>query len=145
MIRAVLEALVLVLRNNIPDPDTTRTGNYIYPGWPRQDATLPRAGILGIGVTEDERTLENTSVFTLRYQIEVWVDMRKTFTIDTVDYSGAKLRDYLADSVISTLRANRTFAGGVVDVTITNAQDFEEKELKMLRKSITIDVKYIEY
>lgn len=147
MIREVLESLVRLLRDNIADPDQDRANagkNFIFPGWVREDAKMPRISIISVGTTEQERTLEGYSLFAMQYQIDVWVDTKRSFTINNEKYSGAKLRDYLADQVIKVLRKNRNFMENVVDVEIRNVQDFEEREFNLLRKSITITVKYLE-
>jgi len=143
MLRDVMKGLVNLLRNNILDP-AGRTDPWIYPGWPRKGFKPPWISIVQMPSPEEAQTIAK-AVYSLTYQIDIWVSLKDKYTIGDEIFAGSKLRDYLADKVLETIKNNKQFADNVLDTEIRNTgQDFDDllDEHGILRKSITIEVRY---
>jgi len=113
----IVNGIITVLRDNVEDPDTDRSGagrNFIYDRWPNETATMPRISLTALphGDTEcmDISTLDelvNTQV-----QIDIWVNDKSTFTISGETYNKSKLLDYLAGKVTHALRSHAADLAG---------------------------------
>lgn len=108
----VITGIVALLRANITDPDTARSGagrNFIYDRFPHKTASMPRISVtvLPHGDTEELDLGEDDELITLQVQIDVWVDRKSTFTIASATYNGGKLQDYLSGQVSKVMKKNK--------------------------------------
>jgi len=95
------------LREKVPDP-ISRGKNWIYPSYPREDATMPRVSIVVIGTSTDEFGLGfKGQRVTSRVEVSVWIDSRREGVVDGKKYRGSGLREALGDKIINVLLEGR--------------------------------------
>jgi len=114
----IVNGIVTTLRNNISDP-ANRGSPFIYPDFPRVDATMPRISITAVGGDISGAGLNHEfGIFNLRLQIDVWCSIHGSYTISNIKYGNTKLRDYLAGMVTKVLWKNRSNLGtyNILDV-----------------------------
>ena len=152
-------ALVNYLRDNVPNPHAS--GNWIYSDYPRMDVTFPRISVtqvsgslseLGIGEYAEKMVISG-STFThgklasIDYDIDVWVKVNDRATFNGTVYTGTKLRDYLAERVITELEKGKQSLKdtyGIIDIEEMSVITIPLDEANMLhRKTITVRITFI--
>lgn len=137
--------IINLLRDKVADP-ANRGSNWIYPGFPRTDAKMPRISVSRLPTSLVEERVSGGTVAYVKFyfQIDVWVNIRDTFTIDGKTYQGDKLREYLTDRVCGAIFEFRSLLPRIFKVNITApTQPLEtEKDLDILREAVTIEAWY---
>jgi|Deesub1362A_J573_1020465.scaffolds.fasta_scaffold00193_69 hypothetical protein len=120
MFRELVNELITLLKTNIPDPNTERANAgemWIYPDFPETPAKMPRISIVFVGSSEAEFYAINggmTLVYPLRYEISAWIRMKQKHVINSEEFAGGKLLDYLADQIINTIESNAFSISNVI-------------------------------
>lgn len=113
------EPIIIVqdlLRSNLNDYNTSRTGEWIYPDFPL--VTLNNSSYPRISVTDADEPGKRISVGstdemqTADIDINVWVKSGIIYEKGGEQYEGAKLRDAIARDVAETLRKNKDWLAG---------------------------------
>jgi len=106
----VVTGIVTVLRANISDPDTVRSGankKFIYDRFPHAATGMPRISVtvLPHGDTNNLDIISNDELIRLQVQIDIWTDLKSTYTIGAGgSYNKSKLLDYLAGHVSKVMK-----------------------------------------
>ncbi len=138
-------SLITFLRSKIVDP-ISRGSDWIYPDYPRADATMPRLSLIQTGSFSREQGVGDQGTYwDVTFDIDVWVNKRSIATISGSKYTGSKLRNYLADKVVSAVLDNRSdltispynLMGTVIGSVFTHPYD---EELELYRKTIPVTV-----
>ena len=118
ILTTLVHDVVSTLRDNISDPNTTRTGNFIYPDMFHRRATMPRITVIvrNIEMADGNRDIDGYMYYTIYLDVDVWVGTNIVFTIDGEEYEPAKLLDYLVDKVIDVIDEASFPSFSVIDV-----------------------------
>ncbi|MBE8539414.1 hypothetical protein [Geoglobus acetivorans] len=151
MFRELVNEIITLLRNNIPDPNTARANagkNWIYPDFPHEKATMPRISVVYIGHSEPDFYGVNGGtalLYPLRYEISVWVRRGETFTVGNEELGGGALLDYLADQVINVIESNAFSMTNVVVAKCVGGGSIviEEQNTGILRKPLEFTFYYL--
>jgi len=131
------------LRERLPDP-INRGGHWIYPDYPREDAKMPRIGIVVYGTytTEFGLGFRGQRVFS-RVEVSVWTDSRKDGIVDGLRYRGSGLREALSDKIINILiggRAELSRLYGIKDVRLVSTTVYAyNPDRDLYRKDLVFD------
>jgi hypothetical protein len=142
------------LRDHVPNPHGGTVG-WIYIDYPRDDASFPRISVTEIsgalmpaGLGEQVETADGHNTlgmfFVTEYDIDVWVGIDDRATFNSIVYTGTKLRDYLAEEVVTTLiegKKDLREDSNIIDIEIENIFSLPlDTEYNLHRKTITIKV-----
>jgi len=148
LLEEVYDRLLGFLRTNIDNP-VTPGKKWIYPDYPRVDASFPRIAILHMGTYRTEIGVGGKGDrHTHLFEISVWVDTKSEATIDTEKYKGNKLREYIGDKVIKTLIDKRKDLRvyNILDIYLREARNLPyDPDTRLWRKNIIIEVQTEEY
>jgi len=111
--------IVSHLRSNIADPNTARSGNFIYPDMFHRRATMPRITVIVTNVESsgENRDIDGSKYYTIYFDVDVWVGTKIIFTINGSKYVPSKLLDYLTDKVIDVV--DETFENNIRVLSLT--------------------------
>lgn len=109
----IVDGIVTVLRDNITDPDTARSGagrHFIFDRFPNNTATFPRISVtvLPHGETEELDVETDDELIRAQVQIDIWTDAKTSHTISSAVYNRSKMLDYLAGQVSKVMKSNRS-------------------------------------
>jgi len=157
MLMDMFKNLKTLLHENILDPRTgskSSTRSWIYPDYPRVDATFPRISIIQTGVDSRELSLgDKGRIFTVTFDIDTWNKMGESFTfidpdLGQITAGGNELREYLGDQIVKTLISKRgefCSSHGYLDLLILNVSNAPlDPETRLFRKTITIQILALE-
>jgi len=124
---------------------------WIYPSFPRLDATMPRISLRVLSCVFDEHAIgsyiTNTakgSLYITRFQIDVWVKDKEILEIDGTKYSGGKLLDKLSDDVLDTIFDNRRWLKrnyNILDIRLTNSRPWPyDEEHQLFRQTLDFEL-----
>lgn len=108
------EPIIIVqdlLRNELYDYNTSRSGNWIYPDFP--NVNLSNDSYPRVSVTDADEPAKRISVGTkdemqtVDIDINVWVKSGIIYERDSDQYEGAKLRDAIAREIVDAIRLNQ--------------------------------------
>lgn len=113
LLEEVYEAVRDLLRAFITDP-IARDGHWIFPDYPREDATMPRISVYHTGTARTEIGMgDQGSRFIVTFEIGIWTNSRTTAIIKLDSKSdkkkGSELREYLGDLVMDTFIEKRQY------------------------------------
>lgn len=103
------ENIVAFLRGQVTDP-ITRTGQWIYPDYPREDTQMPRISVLHLGTSRTEIGLgdQGSRIFAT-FEIGIWTNSRISATINGDPKKGSELREYVGDEVTEAFINKRQY------------------------------------
>jgi hypothetical protein len=157
-IKTLTEALVTLLRNNMPavtNPAGFNWNNKIFPDFPRNDISVestPRISVTQrsntdnpIGIGDQGLSGKQRMVSTI-FDIDAWV--KKGSTIVTADgtFTATNMRDYLSDKVYQIMldqKDDLKTSIGTIDVEILDviSQPYMD-QYEFFRKTVKIRVTY---
>jgi len=134
--------IITFLRDILDDP-ISRGTEWIYPDYPRVDATLPRISIIQSATPWIREYISNQqSIWDVGYTLDIWVDSKKKVSIGNEVYSGSKLREYLTDLVVAAFLDNKLTLEsdyGIMDVILGSIFTHPyNQELDEYRKTIPL-------
>jgi hypothetical protein len=142
------EPIIIVqdlLRSNLYDYNTSRTGEWIYPDFPNvnlSNSSYPRVSVtdadepaskVAIGSKKEKQTID--------IDVNVWVKSEVIYEKDGEQFEGTKLRDAIAREIADTLRIKQD------DLASNGLNNYERVSMKtinsevaegVMRKQITI-------
>ena len=139
ILTTLVHDVVSTLRDNISDPNTTRTGNFIYPDMFHRRATMPRITVIvrNIEMADGNRDIDGYMYYTIYLDVDVWVGTNIVFTIDGEEYEPAKLLDYLVDKVIDVIDEASFPSFSVIDVKRIGVVELDSGIRNIIRKNIS--------
>ena len=151
MYRELTQSIISLLRSNLTDPNSDRAAagkNWIYPDFPREDATMPRVSVVLRGQGEAEYYGVNGGtvlVYPVRYEISVWVRFKETYTIGSEKYGEGKLIDYLCDQIINVIENNAFSLDNVVVAKCVSAGAITlyERNVGIMRRPLEFEFLYM--
>jgi len=108
------EPIIIVqdlLRSNLYDYNTSRSGEWIYPDFPK--VNLGNPSYPRVSVTDADEPASKVTVGTknekqiIDIDVNVWVKSGVIYEKDTEQFEGTKLRDAIAREIADTLRINQ--------------------------------------
>ena len=139
ILTTLVHDVVSTLRNNISDPNTARTGNFIYPDMFHRRATMPRITVIvrNIEMADGNRDIDGYKYYTIYLDVDVWVGTNIVFTIDGEKYEPTKLLDYLVDKVIDVIDEASFPSFSVIDVKRIGVVELDSGIRNIIRKNIS--------
>jgi len=128
---------------------------WIYPDYPREDATMPRISVFYVGGFESRRGIgeqfdatTKKRMFVASHQIDIWIKKGDVWKVDGTKISGGKLLDVIADDVLDALVKNKEWlyrAFNIHDLIVSSSRDWGyDEDTQLYRKTITIDLEVFE-
>jgi len=143
LLEEVYTRLLDFLRANVDNP-VTPGKKWVYPDYPRLDATFPRVAISHIGSYRTEIGVGGKGDrHRHTFEISVWVDTKSEAIIDDTIYKGNRLREYIGDRIIKTIIDKRKDLRqyNIIDIYFREARNLPyDPETRIWRKNIIIEV-----
>lgn len=108
------EPIIIVqdlLRDQLNDYNTSRSGNWIYPDFP--NVNLGNDSYPRVSVTDSDEPAKKMSIGTknelqtVDIDVNVWVKSGLIYDRDNEQFEGAKLRDAIAREIVEVMRTNQ--------------------------------------
>lgn len=140
------EGLVKYLRDNFPDP-LGKGRVWIYPGEPRQDATMPRVWIEETGLWRTEIGLgDRGSRINTYFEIGIITNSRTTVTVNGDVKKGSELREWIASKIVKLIVDGRDYLRktlGIIDIFLVGSRTYPYNEpIDLYRKDLFIRVEW---
>jgi hypothetical protein len=124
-----------ILRDQLYDYNTSRSGNWIYPDFP--NVSLSNDSYPRVSVTDSDEPAKRMSVGTsnemqtVDIDVNVWVKSGIIYERDGEQFEGAKLRDAIARETVEVLRMNQITLGE------SGLHNYERIGMKTINSEVT--------
>lgn len=124
-----------LLRDQLYDYNTSRSGNWIYPDFP--NVSLSNDSYPRVSVTDSDEPAKRMSVGTsnemqtVDIDVNVWVKSGIIYERDGEQFEGAKLRDAIARETVEVLRMNQITLGE------SGLHNYERIGMKTINSEVT--------
>lgn len=124
-----------LLRDQLYDYNTSRSGNWIYPDFP--NVSLSNDSYPRVSVTDSDEPAKRMSVGTsnemqtVDIDVDVWVKSGIIYERDGEQFEGAKLRDAIARETVEVLRMNQITLGE------SGLHNYERIGMKTINSEVT--------
>lgn len=124
-----------ILRDQLYDYNTSRSGNWIYPDFP--NVSLSNDSYPRVSVTDSDEPAKRMSVGTsnemqtVDIDVNVWVKSGIIYERDGEQFEGAKLRDAIAREIVEVLRMNQITLGE------SGLHNYERIGMKTINSEVT--------
>lgn len=124
-----------ILRDQLYDYNTSRSGNWIYPDFP--NVSLSNDSYPRVSVTDSDEPAKRMSVGTsnemqtVDIDVNVWVKSGIIYEREGEQFEGAKLRDAIARETVEVLRMNQITLGE------SGLHNYERIGMKTINSEVT--------
>jgi len=147
----IYQGLIQFLREKVHDP-IERGANWIFPDYPREDATMPRISVLQTGATRTDIQIGGGGWrFVHVFEIGIWTNSRAEMTYQGIKYKGSRLREWLADQVLDAFVSYKSQAismidGSVRDIIVSSTRTSPYiPTMDVYGKTLTVEVQHEEF